>query len=257
MRKSFFLLAIGILLCALPFRDISAEEESEPRNVGWGIAFGATVFPQPTLNYQATSIGDIKFPCQTYGGSFSVFAFPKATIFKRKYLAQFEAGISWLVENGHKNLFLQGYPATAESDVQQIGIGISYRFCYLRRGVIWISSGFEVYGGLTRDRFNIFLLRDNRKIDVFNPKTRTEFGAHGGIVLLSIAIIDNNWNSWDLKFGLGGVDATDRHDAYGRYSLKEEVARTRVGGWYFKISKLILFDFHKDRLMQEKSEGES
>jgi hypothetical protein len=247
MRKSFFLFVVGALMCFVNFSSVRAEENPDSSIVGgWGITFGVLLFPQPNFNYEATSIGDIKFPCRTYGGSFSVFALTTGSTFGRKHLSQAELGMSWLVEKGHKNLTLQGYPAIAESDLQQIGIGFCFKLYYLRIGKIWLSSGFEVYCGWNRDLFNISLFRDDRKIDVFDPETRTHFGANGGIVLLSVAILDNNLNSWDLLFGYGGSD-TSRDNAYKRYSSEDGFPDAGVDGWYFHIRKLIFFDLRKQK----------
>jgi hypothetical protein len=251
MRKSFFLFVVIAVICFVTFSSVRAEEKPDSSVSGWGIAFGVLLFPQPNFNYEATSIGDIKFPCRTYGGSLSVFALTTGSTFGRKHLSQGEIGLSWLVEKGHKNLTLQGYPATAESDLQQIGIGFCFKLYYLRIGKIWLSSGFEVYGGWTRDRFNIFLFRDDRKIDVFDPGTRTDFGANGGIVLLSVAIIDNNWDSWDLLFGYGGLD-TSRDNAYKSYSSQDGPPDSGVDGWYFHIRKLIFFNLRKQKSTEKK-----
>jgi hypothetical protein len=251
MRQYFFLLVFSALICFVNFSSICAEEKPDSSVSGWGIAFGVLLFPQPDFNYEATSMGDIKFPCRTYGGSLSIFGLTTGRTFGLNHLSQVDIGMNWLVAKGRKNLTLQGYPATAESDLQQIGIGLGCKLYYLRIGKIRLSSGLEVYGGLTRDRFKIFLFRDDRKIDVFNPKTRTDFGVNGGIVLLSVAIIDNNWNSWDLLFGYGGL-AMRRDNADKRYSSAGGFSDTVVGGWYFHIKKLIPFDLHKQKSAEKK-----
>jgi hypothetical protein len=251
MRKLLFLFIIGVLLCAVPFSDVLAEKKSDKESLGWGLAFGAMYFPQPKFTYESTSIGDINFPCDVYGITLSLFLLGKTKLYKWKPLGQAEFGLCWLHEAGHKNMTLQGYPATAESDLQQIGFGFCCKLYYLKIGKIRLSSGFEIYGGWTRDRFNMFLFRDGRKNDVFDPKTRTDFGANGGIVLLSVAIIDNNWNSWDLQFGYGGLD-TSRDNAYKSYSSEDDSPTTGVDGWYFHIKKLIFFDLRKQKSTDKK-----
>jgi hypothetical protein len=252
MRKFFFLFVLSVVICLVIFSSVRAEEKPDSSVSGWGITFGVLLFPQPNFKYEATSIGDIKFPCRTYGGSLSVFALTEGSTFKRKHFSQIELGMSWLVEKGHKNLTLQGYHATAESDLQQINIGFCGKLYFLRLGKIWLSSGLEVYGGWTRDRFNIFLFRDDRKINVFNPGTRTDFGVNGGVVLLSVAIVDNNWDSWDLLFGYGFSEMS-RDNAYKSYGSKDDSPSTGVYSWYFHIRKLIFFELHKDRLTKKKS----
>jgi hypothetical protein len=99
------------------------------------------------------------------------------------------------------------------------------------------------------------LLRDGRKISVFDHKAETSFGVGGGFVLLSASIIDNSWNSWDMQFGYGGMGLA-RYNDYDRHSLKDDTAFTEVRGWYFHIRKLILFDLRKQRSVDSEPERE-
>jgi len=163
--------------------------------------------------------------------------------------------VCWVHENGHKNMRLQGYPATAESNLQEIGARFGLILNYLKIWKIWLGSGFEVYGGWIRERFNIYLHRDARKIGVFNPGAKTRSGGSVGFILLSAKIFDNFWNSWELQFGYGGTDVS-RDNIYGKYGLGDRSAYTNVDGWYFQIRKLFIFDLHKRRLVESKPERE-
>lgn len=245
-KNPSFLLVPFVILCIISLADVCAED-ANPKVLGWGIAFGAMIFPQPTLDYRATSIGDIKFPCRTYGGSLSVLHLRRETIAKRRRLLQIEAGVCWLSESGHKDLILQGYPAKAESQLGLVGIGASLKWCYLQKGNIWLSSGLEIYCGWSRDDFNITLQRNNRELNVFDPKTQTDFGAGGGLILLSIALINNTWDSWNLQFGYGGMDS-GRENVYGEYENLNAWVITGVTGWYLHIRKIIPLKLRKDLL---------
>ena len=253
MRKSFFLLAVSLLLCTVPLSGVLAETKSDSTALGWGLAFGALYVPQPKFKYESTSIGDINFSCDTYGTTASFFALGRANLWGWRPLTQAEFGLCWVHGYGHQNTTLQGYPAIAESDIQQIGAGFSFMLDYLKTGKFRLGFGFEVYGGWTREHFNICLLRDDQRIDVFDPKDRTTGGATGGFILLSARMIDNIWNSWDIRFGYGGIDLTRNND-YDRYSLGDDLADTDVSGWYFHIRKLIPFELREERSVDSKPE---
>lgn len=251
MRKFLFLFIISVLLCTVPFSGVLAKKKSDPEMLGWGLAFGALYFPQPKFKYEATSMGDINFSCDTYGITLSLFLLGKTKLYRWKPSGQAEFGLSWFHGYGHKNTTLQGYPAIAESDLQQIGVGFSCILDYLKIGKVRLGSGFELYGGWTREHFNISLLRENRKIGVFDPKDRTTDGATGGFILLDARIIDNIWNSWDIRFGYGEM-ALDRDNAYKRYGMGYHADLTKARGWYFHIRKLIPFDLRKEKSTEQK-----
>lgn len=252
MRKSFLLVVISVLLCTVPSSGVLAKTKSDHKRLGWGLAFGALYFPQPKFEYQSTSIGNISFACDTYGMTASLFMIGRTKLYRWKPLFQGEFGLCWAHGHGRKNTTLQGYPAVAESDLQQIGVGFSFILDYLKTGKIRLGSGFEVYGGWTREHFNISLWRDNQKISVFDPKDRTTGGATGGFILLSARIIDNIWNSWDIRFGYGGVGLTRDND-YDRYSMRDDPTDTNMWGWYFHIRKLIPFELRKERSAEGRS----
>ena len=246
MKKITILFVISVLLCTVPLSGVLAKKKSDPESLGWGLAIGALYFPQPKFTYESTSIGDIDLSCDTYGTTLSFFLLRKGTLFRWKPSYQVEFGLGWVRERGNKSMTAQGYPAIAESDFQQIGVGIGLIVDYLKIGKVRIGSGFEGYGGWTRERFSICLLRDGQKIGVFDPKGET-FSGSGGFILLSARIIDNAWNSWDIRFGYGGIDMIRNND-YDRHSLEDFSANTSVRGWYFHIRKLIPFELRKEPL---------
>lgn len=251
MRKFLFLYVISVLLCTAPLSDVLAKKKSDTEMLGWGLAFGALYFPQPKFKYESTSIGDINFSCETYGTTLSLFLLGKSKLYRWKPLFQAEFGLSWIHGYGHENTTLHGYPATAEGDLQQIGVGFSFILDYLKIGKIRLGSGFEVYGAWTREHFNISLLRDNRRIGVFDPRDRTTDGATGGFILLNARIIDNIWNSWGIRFGYGEM-SVDRDNAYKRHGMGDSSVFTKSRGWYFHIRKLIPFDLRKLKSTEEK-----
>jgi hypothetical protein len=251
MKKIAILFIISVLLCTVPLSGVLAKKKPDPKTLGWGLAFGALYFPQPKFKYESTSIGDINFSCDIYGTTASFFLLGKTNLYGWRPLTQAEFGLGWVHGYGHKNMTLQGYPAIAESDIKQIGAGFSFMLDYLKIGKVRLGSGFEVYGGWTREHFNVSLLRDDQRIDVFDPKDRTRGGATGGFILLSARMIDNIWNSWDIRFGYGGIDLSRNND-YDRHSLEDFSASTSVRGWYFHIRKLIPFELRKEPLPERE-----
>lgn len=248
MKKVFFLFVISVLIFVVAFSSVRAQKKADSDERGWGLALGALLVPHPNFTYEATSIGDIKFPCRTYGSSLSAFFFGKKNLFGWRPLWQGEFGVSWLSESGHKNLTLQGYPATAESNLEEFGVRLSLIANYLKIKKIWVGSGFEscntLLVGEIREDFSIGVKRDGRDIEIFSPRREKDLAGSVGLILVSVKIFDKVWNSWELQFGYWRT-TMGRPNSYGNYAVDEGPAYTKINGWYFKIRKLFLFSFRK------------
>jgi hypothetical protein len=248
MRKLFFLLTFGALICLMNFSSVRAQKKTDSNERGWGLALGALLLPHPNFKYEATSIGDIEFSCRSYGGSLSAFFIGRKSLLGWRPLWQGEVGVSWLHESGSKNMTLQGYPATAESDLREFGVRLSLVANYLKTSRIWVGSGFEsclvlIVGGVQED-FSISVQREGQDIEVFRPGREESLDGSSGIILLSAKIFDNVWNSWELQFGYWRT-TLGRSNSYGNYGLDEGPAYTRIDGWYFRIRKLFLLELRK------------
>ncbi|UCB53201.1 MAG: hypothetical protein JSV10_03740 [Candidatus Zixiibacteriota bacterium] len=248
MRKLFCLLIVSALTCLVSFSSVRAQKKADSNERGWGLALGALLLPHPKLKYEATSIGDIEFSCRTYGGSLSAFFIGRKSLLGWRPLWQGEAGLSWLHESGHGRMTVQGYPATAESDVREFGVRLSLVANYLKTSKIWIGSGLEscqvlIVGG-AREDFSISVQREGQDIEVFRPGREESLADSRGIILLSAKIFDKVWNSWELQFGYWRT-TVGRSNSYGNYGLDEGGAYTEINGWYFKIRKLFLFKLRK------------
>jgi hypothetical protein len=245
MRKLFVLLIFGALICLVSFSSVRAQKKADSNERGWGLALGALLLPHPNFKYEATSIGDIEFSCRTYGGSLSAFFLGRKSLLGWRPLWQGEFGVSWLHESGHKNMTLQGYPATAESDLEEFGVRFSLVANYLKIKRIWVGSGFECCGlGDVDDDFSISIQREGRDFEIFSPGEKRGNGRSVGLILISAKIFDKVWNSWELQFGYWRT-TVGRSNSYGNYAVDEGPAYTRIGGWYFKTRKLFLFRLRK------------
>jgi hypothetical protein len=248
MRKFFLLLIISALICVASFSSVRAQKKADSNERGWGLALGALLLAHPSFKYEATSIGDIEFSCRTYGSSLSLFFLRRKSLLGWRPLWQGEVGLSWLQESGHKNMTLQGYPATAESDLREYGVRFSLVANYLKTSRIWVGSGFEVCGtflvGGVREDFSISVHREGQDIEVFSPPREEDLPYSRGIILLSAKIFDKAWNSWELQFGYWRT-MVGRSNSYGNYGFDEGPAYTSIDGWYFKIRKLFLFKLRK------------
>ncbi|KPK99665.1 MAG: hypothetical protein AMJ91_06855 [candidate division Zixibacteria bacterium SM23_73_3] len=67
MRESLRSIPAIILICLLSFLSAAAEEVVDSSEIGWGVGLGSLFLSQPEAKYEATSIGDIEFPCRFYG----------------------------------------------------------------------------------------------------------------------------------------------------------------------------------------------
>ena len=244
MREIFFLFVIIALICLAAFSSVRAEKRADSDERGWGLALGALLVPHPNFKYEAASIGDIKFPCRTYGSSLSAFFFGKKNLCGWRPLWQGEFGVSWLHESGQKKLTLQGYTATAESDLEEFGVKLSLIANYLKIKKIWVGSGFEscntlIIGGIRED-FSISVKRGGRDIEIFSPRREKDLASSVGLILVSAKIFDKVWNSWELQLGYWRT-TVGRPNSYGNYAVDKGPAYTRIDGWYFEIRKLFLF----------------
>jgi hypothetical protein len=248
MRKIFFLFVFSFLMCLVNLSGVHAEKKADSNERGWGLALGALFLPNPNFKYEATSIGDIKFSCRTYGSSLSAFFLGKKVLLGWRPLWQGEFGVSWLNESGHKNLTLQGYPATAESNLEEIGVRLSLIANYLKIKKIWVGSGFEscntLIVGEIREDFSISVKREGRDIEIFSPRREKDLAGSVGLILVSVKIFDKVWNSWELQFGYWRT-TVGRPNSYGNYAVDEGPACTKMNGWYFQIRKLFLLSFRK------------
>jgi len=218
----------------------------------FGFGLGPMFWSNPELKYEATSIGDIKFGCRSYGGKVSFLIFQKTTLLRQNMLLQGEYGVSWIHEEGHKNMRLQGYRSTAESELNGIGVGISIILNYLKAWRIWLGSGFEANFGCLREHFNLHLHRDGYNIDVFDPKPTTSYGGNAGVIVLSAKILDSFWSAWDVNFGYNRI-SSQRDNIYRHSGHEDNTAGTEVAGWYFQIRKLYLLDIKKNRKAESKA----
>jgi hypothetical protein len=229
----------------MTFSGVLAENKIRSNERGWGLAVDALLLPSPNFKYESTSVGDISYGCRAYEGSLSAFFFGKGNLFRWRPLWQGEFGLSWLSESGHKDLTLQGYPATAENDLKEIGLRLSLIANYLKMKRIWVGSGLETCAfGKVNDDFSITVRRDGRDIEVFSPGKVGNLGHGVGLILISAKIFDRMWNSWELQFGYWNT-TVERSNSYGSYGRRGSPGRTRVNGWYFKIRKLFLFELRE------------
>jgi hypothetical protein len=240
MKKILFFLFFCTLMFFSTFSDVLAQKKIETEVHGWGLAIGTIFLPNPNFKYEATSIGDIQFRCSAYESSLSALYFGRKSILGWKPLWQGEIGFNWFSESGHKNLVLQGYPATAKSNLDKIGIKAALIANFLKVKGIWVGSGFESCSlGFLRDDFSISVQRQERDIEIFNQgKKRDEYGGIG-LILISAKKLDKIWNSWELQFGYW-IATLDNFNSYGGHSKDDPQAQTKIYGWYFRIKKLFL-----------------
>ena len=248
MRRHVLLLTLGALICLVNFSSVRAQKKTDSDERSWGLALGALLLPHPNFKYEATSVGDIEFSCRTYGGSLSAFFIGRKNLLGWRPLWQGEVGLNLLHESGHRNMTLHGYPATAESELQEFGVRLSLVANYLKTSRIWVGSGFELCGtfliGGGHEDFTISVHREGRDIEVFSPPREEELAGSSGLILLSAKIFDNLWNSWELQFGYW-TTTWGRSNSYGNYGLDDDPAYTRIDGWYFRIRKLFLLELRK------------
>jgi hypothetical protein len=251
VKKGSSTILVTVLICLVSLSSVAGKEKQQSDLVGWGLGLGFLFLNRPQLKYEATSIGDIKLQGNSYAGTLFFSFLYKKSLLKQIMLMQGDCGLSWMYTDGHKNMRLEAYPATAESRLNTALMGFGLTLNYLSIRKAWLGSGFELYGGWYREHFDVHVRRDGYDIGIFNPKPRTRTGGTGRVILLSAKILDKFWNSVDLQFGYSWTDIS-RENLYGRHSLDGREFGTNIDGWYFQIRKLFLLTFKKNRMAESE-----
>jgi hypothetical protein len=250
----FYLLILFFLIIILSFSVGAAEQLKESSFVGRAIGSGVKLFPRPKLLYNYTTIGDIRFPCQTWGAGFSIMYFYKQRLGSEHLgLWQLEILGTWIQEKGDKNLMLYGYPAKAESEMTGLVFGGAMLFHYLKFWRIWFGSGVQTSMGVTDERFSISLYRGEQEVSLFDPRSGFRFTNVWDGIVLNALMLEGFWSSWDIQLGYHYMKA-DRPNGYGEFQAETQLPGTQVNGWYIQIRKIFPLDLNWKRIVEVKPE---
>jgi len=254
IQRLLLSMVAGILIPFFCFSPVVAEELVESSYVGCALGLGPLAWTAPTLKYKNTSIGDIKFPCQTEGLSFSTMFFLKGNLTaKHRTLIEWDFSGSWIQENGTKRWSLQGYPATAESEMKGFIMEFGFVLHYLKVWKIWLGSGIQMGVGGIKESFRIDLKRQGQDVAVFDPTPHTESATRSNYILLAATILEGHWGSWDIHFGHSDVDVV-RHNEFGGFRDRWPDTKTHTSGLYVRIRKLIPLNIRWNRVEEAPQE---
>lgn len=253
-RRLLFSLAGAILTFFACFSFTFGEKLVEKSYVGYALGLGPAFWPGAKLRYRNTTIGTIEFPCRTRSATFSIMAFYKGEVIPGyRRLWQLELGASWVQEKGTKRWTLQGYPATAESEMRGIVLGVSLIFHHLQVWRVWVGSGLHFGLGAIDERFRIDLRREGQELSLFDPPSDVRFATRLDYIVATAKTFEGFWGSWELQLGYSDVDAR-RDNEFGGFKDRNPNTKTHTSGWYVRIRKLLLFDFNWNRVVEVKPE---